>query len=108
MIYSKRRTKRMEILPLYELIQLCRQDNVEAKQEWKRRWEADFPHMAPTQKVDNVSLEENKIYIVKNQQLVAIEPPPDGFGDQTFVWLNGEVDRVDVRSTKKIRTNKGS
>jgi hypothetical protein len=97
----------METLPLYELNQLCLQDSIDAKQEWKRRWEAEWPHMAPTQKVDNVSLEENKIYIVKNHQLVMVEPPPEGYGDQTFVWINGEVDRVDVRSTKKIRTNKG-
>lgn len=59
-----------------------------------------------TEKKTEINLQENKIYIVKNQQVVAVEPPPEGYGDQTFVWINGEVDRVDERRTKKIRTDK--
>lgn len=33
----------LEKIPLIQLVKLCREENVEALNEWKRRWENDFP-----------------------------------------------------------------
>ncbi|WP_268874255.1 hypothetical protein [Sutcliffiella cohnii] len=35
----------LEKVSLIELVKLCQNENEEALQEWKRRWENDFPKM---------------------------------------------------------------
>ncbi|MCU5033538.1 DUF3954 domain-containing protein [Bacillus cereus] len=44
-----------------------------------------------------ISLVENMIYVVKDGQLHSIEPPSTGHGEQSFVYKNGKVIRMDER-----------
>ncbi|KEK25715.1 DUF3954 domain-containing protein [Bacillus gaemokensis] len=49
-----------------------------------------------------ISLAENMIYVVKDGQVHQIEPPTSGHGEQSFVYKNGKVTRVDERKTQLI------
>lgn len=49
-----------------------------------------------------ISLVENMIYVVKDGRVHQIEPPTTGYGEQSFVYKNGKVARVDERKTKLI------
>lgn len=49
-----------------------------------------------------INLNENKIYIVKDNKLIEVDPPETGFGKHSVVWLNGKVDRVEYEYTKKV------
>ncbi|PGN60752.1 DUF3954 domain-containing protein [Bacillus cereus] len=44
-----------------------------------------------------ISLIENMIYVVKDGQIHAIEPPTTGYGEQLFVYKGGKVIRMDER-----------
>ncbi|MDA2667651.1 DUF3954 domain-containing protein [Bacillus cereus] len=49
-----------------------------------------------------ISLVENMIYVVKDGQIYSIEPPTTGYGEQSFVYKNGKVARMDERRTQLI------
>lgn len=49
-----------------------------------------------------ISLVENMIYVVKDGQVYSIEPPTTGHGEQSFVYKNGKVARMDERRTQLI------
>ena len=50
-----------------------------------------------------IDVSNNKIYIVKDGNVTAVNPPISGFGEQVAVWVNGKVDRVDTKFTEKIK-----
>ena len=60
----------------------------------KRRW---------TYEKIEIDVSNNKIYIVKDGNVTAVNPPISGFGEQVAVWVNGKVDRVDTKFTEKIK-----
>ncbi|PGA87912.1 DUF3954 domain-containing protein [Bacillus toyonensis] len=47
-------------------------------------------------------LKINGIYVVKNGQVQLIEPPQGGFGEQSFVYQNGKVIRMEERKIQLI------
>lgn len=49
-----------------------------------------------------IDLEINGIYVVKNGQVQLIEPPQGGFGEQSFVYQNGKVIRMEERKTQLL------
>lgn len=49
-----------------------------------------------------ISLVENMIYVVKDGQIHSIEPPSTGHGEQSFVYKDGKVTRIDERKTQLI------
>ncbi|PHA00920.1 DUF3954 domain-containing protein [Bacillus pseudomycoides] len=49
-----------------------------------------------------IDLKENKIYVVKDGQILEIDPPSSGHGEQSFVYKNGKVTRVDERKTQLL------
>ncbi|UOE96401.1 DUF3954 domain-containing protein [Alkalihalobacillus sp. LMS39] len=49
-----------------------------------------------------IDVMKNSLYVVKDGQVIAIEPPASGFGDQVAVWINGKVDRVDTTVKQKL------
>ncbi|MFD0771634.1 DUF3954 domain-containing protein [Bacillus sp. CGMCC 1.60114] len=50
-----------------------------------------------------IDVTKNQIYVVKDGRVISVEPPVSGYGEQVAVWINGEVDRVDAKFTKKIK-----
>jgi len=50
-----------------------------------------------------IDVTNNKIYVVKDGRVIAVEPPASGYGEQVAVWQNGKVDRVDTKFTEKIK-----
>ncbi|PEY32695.1 DUF3954 domain-containing protein [Bacillus cereus] len=50
-----------------------------------------------------IDVTNNKIYVVKDGRVIAVEPPASGYGEQVAVWQNGKVDRVDAKFTEKIK-----
>ncbi|MFZ7934444.1 DUF3954 domain-containing protein [Bacillus thuringiensis] len=44
-----------------------------------------------------IDVGSNKLLIVKGGNVTVVNPPMSGFGEQVAVWINGKVDRVDVR-----------
>ncbi|MFI8709961.1 DUF3954 domain-containing protein [Bacillus sp. NPDC077411] len=56
-----------------------------------------------TAKNIQIDIKENAIYIVRNGKITRIDPPADGFGEQTAYWVNGVIDRVSTKSTLKIK-----
>ncbi|MEN1934218.1 DUF3954 domain-containing protein [Paenibacillus sp. 102] len=50
-----------------------------------------------------IDISSNKLYVVKDGRVIAVEPPASGYGEQVAVWLNGKVDRVDTKVTEKIK-----
>ncbi|MDA1526683.1 DUF3954 domain-containing protein, partial [Bacillus cereus] len=42
-----------------------------------------------------ISLVENMIYVVKDGRIHLIEPPTSGHGEQSFIYRNGKVTRMD-------------
>ncbi|MBJ8052952.1 DUF3954 domain-containing protein [Bacillus cereus] len=50
-----------------------------------------------------IDVTSNKIYVVKDGNVIAVNPPVSGFGEQVAVWVNGKVDRVDTKFTEKIK-----
>ncbi|WP_144561609.1 DUF3954 domain-containing protein [Bacillus mycoides] len=50
-----------------------------------------------------IDTSSNKIYVVKDGRVIAVEPPASGYGEQVAVWFNGKVDRVDTKFTEKIK-----
>ncbi|MED0903420.1 DUF3954 domain-containing protein [Bacillus nitratireducens] len=49
-----------------------------------------------------ISLNQNMIYVVKDGKVHLIEPPTSGHGEQSFVYKNGKVTRMDERKTQLI------
>ncbi|MCY8955789.1 DUF3954 domain-containing protein [Bacillus cereus] len=49
-----------------------------------------------------IDLKINGIYVVKNGQVQLMEPPKGGFGEQSFVYQNGKVIRMEERKTQLI------
>lgn len=49
-----------------------------------------------------IDLKINGIYVVKNGQVQLIEPPQGGFGEQSFVYQNGKVIRMEERKTQLL------
>ncbi|ENQ3078629.1 DUF3954 domain-containing protein [Bacillus cereus] len=49
-----------------------------------------------------IDLKENKIYVVKDGQIHEINPPSSGHGEQSFVYKNGKVTRIDERKTQLL------
>ncbi|HDR8188352.1 DUF3954 domain-containing protein [Bacillus wiedmannii] len=49
-----------------------------------------------------ISLAENMIYVVKDGQVHRFEPPISGHGEQSFVYKDGKVTRMDERKTQLI------
>lgn len=49
-----------------------------------------------------ISLVENMIYVVKDGQVYSIEPPTTGHGEQSFIYKNGKVARMDERKTRLL------
>ncbi|WP_017154158.1 DUF3954 domain-containing protein [Bacillus bingmayongensis] len=50
-----------------------------------------------------IDVSNNKIYVVKDGQVIPVNPPSSGFGEQVAIWVNGKVDRVDTKFTEKIK-----
>ncbi len=50
-----------------------------------------------------IDVSSNKLLIVKDGNVTAVNPPMSGFGEQVVVWVNGKVDRVDTKFTEKIK-----
>ncbi|CAM4112356.1 DUF3954 domain-containing protein [Mesobacillus thioparans] len=50
----------------------------------------------------NISLDENKIYIVKDNKLVIINPPGSGYGKFTADWVNGKVEMYEESCKRKM------
>ncbi|EKS8379280.1 MULTISPECIES: DUF3954 domain-containing protein [Bacillus cereus group] len=50
-----------------------------------------------------IDVSNNKLLIVKDGNVTAVNPPESGFGEQVAVWINGKVDRVDTKFTEKIK-----
>ncbi|PEE36082.1 DUF3954 domain-containing protein [Bacillus pseudomycoides] len=50
-----------------------------------------------------IDVTNNKIYVVKDGRVIAVEPPTSGHGEQVAVWINGKVDRVATKFTEKIK-----
>ncbi|TKH22855.1 DUF3954 domain-containing protein [Bacillus wiedmannii] len=50
-----------------------------------------------------IDVTSNKLYVVKDGNVIAVNPPVSGFGEQVAVWVNGKVDRVDTKFTEKIK-----
>ncbi|MFL0489211.1 DUF3954 domain-containing protein [Bacillus sp. 179-I 2A5 NHS] len=49
-----------------------------------------------------ISLVKNMIYVVKDGQIYPIEPPTTGHGEQSFLYKNGKVARMDERKIQLI------
>ena len=49
-----------------------------------------------------IDLMKNSMYIVKNGELIQVDPPASGYGEQIAVWLGGKVDRVETKTTRKL------
>ncbi|MEH7786148.1 DUF3954 domain-containing protein [Bacillus thuringiensis] len=49
-----------------------------------------------------ISLNQNMIYVVKDGQIHPIEPPPTGYGEQSFIYKSGKVTRMDERKIQLI------
>ncbi|PFS48214.1 DUF3954 domain-containing protein [Bacillus thuringiensis] len=49
-----------------------------------------------------ISLVENMIYVVKDGKIHPIEPPTTGHGEQSFVYKDGKVTRMEERKTQLI------
>lgn len=54
------------------------------------------------QRTTNISLEENKIYIVKDNKLTEINPPDSGYGKFTADWVKGKVEMYEQSCKQKI------
>lgn len=52
-------------------------------------------------KTAEIDLSQDKLYIVKNGRLIAVDPPGTGYGEQTAIWKDGKV--LDVINTERIR-----
>ncbi|HDR4948895.1 MULTISPECIES: DUF3954 domain-containing protein [Bacillus cereus group] len=50
-----------------------------------------------------IDVSSNKLYVVKDGKVIALNPPESGYGEQIAVWVNGKVARVDTKFTKKIK-----
>lgn len=50
----------------------------------------------------DIDLLKNCIYIVKNGELIQVEPPSSGYGEQIAVWMGGKVDRVETKTCRKL------
>ncbi|MFJ6273106.1 DUF3954 domain-containing protein [Bacillus thuringiensis] len=44
-----------------------------------------------------IDVGSNKLLIVKGGNVTVVNPLMSGFGEQVAVWINGKVDRVDVK-----------
>lgn len=49
-----------------------------------------------------ISLAENMIYVVKDGRIHLIEPPTTEHGEQSFVYKDGKVARMEERKTQLI------
>ncbi|ARZ63894.1 hypothetical protein ABH17_018360 [Bacillus toyonensis] len=47
-----------------------------------------------------ISLNQNMIYVVKDGRIHSIEPPTSGHGEQSFIYRNGKVTRMDERESQ--------
>ncbi|WP_144499778.1 DUF3954 domain-containing protein [Bacillus sp. FDAARGOS_235] len=47
-----------------------------------------------------ISLNQNMIYVVKDGRIHSIEPPTSGHGEQSFIYRNGKVNRMDERESQ--------
>lgn len=54
------------------------------------------------QKIANISLDENMIYIVKDNKLIRINPPDSGYGKFTADWVNRKVEMYEQSCKQKI------
>jgi len=52
-------------------------------------------------KIANIKLDENAVYIVKNGELEKVEVPLTGFGKQTINWQDGKLQHYEVSYTKR-------
>ncbi|MEN3132533.1 DUF3954 domain-containing protein [Bacillus albus] len=50
-----------------------------------------------------IDVSSNKLYVVKDGELLAFNPPVTGYGEQVAVWIKGKVARVDTKFTEKIK-----
>ncbi|WNF36439.1 DUF3954 domain-containing protein [Bacillaceae bacterium IKA-2] len=56
----------------------------------------------PQKKSVEIDLTNNCLYIVGDGELTPVEAPVSGFGEQIAVWVNGKVDRIEIKTIKKI------
>lgn len=49
-----------------------------------------------------IDLLKNCIYVVKNGELIHVEPPNTGYGEQIAIWMAGKVDRVETKTCRKL------
>lgn len=54
------------------------------------------------QKTAVISLEENKIYIVKDNKLTTVNPPSTGYGKFMADWVHGKVEMIESSCKRKI------
>ncbi|WP_459503053.1 DUF3954 domain-containing protein [Bacillus sp. C1] len=50
-----------------------------------------------------IDVTKNQIHVVKDGRVFSIDPPASGYGEQSVVWQNGKVDRIDTKFTEKIK-----
>lgn len=49
-----------------------------------------------TRKVEQIDLNKNAVYIVKNGEIIEIESPSTGYGSQKIIWQHGKPIRVEL------------
>lgn len=49
-----------------------------------------------------ISLAENMVYIVKDGQVYQVEPPVSGHGEQSLIYKNKKVIRIEKRESELI------
>lgn len=54
------------------------------------------------QEKQNFTLDERKIYIVKENKLVGFPSPASGYGQQVVTWVDGKITSVDTNNKHKI------
>lgn len=58
--------------------------------------------MGMNEKVAEVILNKNAIYVVKDGKMETIEAPSSGFGKQTVCWQDGKPTHIEYNYSKRI------
>lgn len=52
--------------------------------------------------VAEIDLKKNATYIVKDEKLILVTSPPNGYGKQVIAWQSGKVSHYELNSTHKL------
>ncbi|AXF57791.1 DUF3954 domain-containing protein [Salicibibacter kimchii] len=45
---------------------------------------------------------QDVVYVVRDGEVLKLNPPNTGYGHNNIVWIGGKVDRVDSTESRKI------